>query len=96
VAIDDVGQITVSSQQEGGEVLVVFTDSGRGIPRERLEHVLDFGFDRSANTVKMGFGLPTAHGIVSEHGGEIQIHSELGVGTTVTVRLPLREDDSKL
>lgn len=94
-AIDDVGQIAVSSRHEGGEVLVIVTDSGRGIPRERLKHVLDFGFDRSADTVKMGFGLPTAHGVVREHGGTIQIHSEVGEGTAVTVRLPLREDGSK-
>ena len=88
-AIDGVGQIAISSQQEGSEALVAFADSGRGIPQERLEHILDFGFARSAETVKMGFGLPTAHGIVHEHGGEIQIRSEVGQGTTVIVRLPL-------
>ncbi len=93
-AIDGVGQIAISSQQEGSEVIVAFADSGRGIPQERLERILDFGFARGAETVKMGFGLPTAHGIVHEHGGEIQIRSEVGQGTTVIVRLPLRPDGS--
>ena len=91
-AIERNGQIVVTSRREDGHVALTFADSGRGIPRERLEHILEFGFDRSTETVKMGFGLLTAHSVVSEHGGEIEIHSEVGKGTTVTVRLPLTVD----
>ena len=42
--------------------------------------------------LKWGSALLTAHSVVSEHGGEIEIHSEGGKGTTVTVRLPLTVD----
>ena len=91
-AIEGNGQIVVASRRENGHVALTFADSGRGIPRERLEHILEFGFDRSAETVKMGVGLPTAHSVIREHVGEIEIYIEVGKGTTVTVRLPLTVD----
>ena len=60
------------------------------IPPERLESIFEFGFSASGPRVKMSAGLATAYSIVQEHGGDIEIESEVDVGTTVTVRLPRR------
>jgi two-component system cell cycle sensor histidine kinase PleC len=76
----------------GGELIVSIRDNGCGIPAQHLEKVLEpFGqvedhLTRSADGV--GLGLPIARALVGLHGGELGIISELGVGTTVEVRLP--------
>jgi signal transduction histidine kinase len=67
-------------------------DEGLGIPTQDLPHVFERFFrgtnvpDSSAGT---GLGLSGARQIVQQHGGQIELDSELGVGTRVTIRLPL-------
>jgi signal transduction histidine kinase len=66
-------------------------DSGPGIPLELLEHIFD-RFDRGetdASVPGFGLGLPIAKALAEGQGGTIQIESEVGTGTRVTVLLPL-------
>ncbi len=71
------------------------SDSGVGITAEDLPHVFerfyraDKGRARSSDPGGTGLGLPIAQWIVAQHGGEISIDSTVGMGTTVTVRLPI-------
>ena len=70
----------------GDYVYIVFADSGCGIKKDDLIKVFDPYFTtRESGT---GLGLSTTHSIVSEHGGHIDITSEVGKGTTVTIILP--------
>ena len=75
-----------------GELVVAVRDNGCGIPAQHLEKVLEpFGqvedhLTREAEGA--GLGLPIARALVVLHGGLIAITSEVGVGTTVEVRLP--------
>ncbi len=63
------------------------SDSGPGIPPDKLRRVFDpFYTTKSDGT---GLGLAICHGIVEQHQGEIEVESEEGCGTTVSVRLPL-------
>ncbi len=75
-----------------GEAVVRVTDTGGGIPQEQIESIfLPFEQQEGAFAREhhgAGLGLPIAQGMVRLHGGEIAIESELGVGTTVTLRLP--------
>ena len=78
--------------QFDGHILVRITDTGMGIPRDDIP--LLFGrFFRAGNAHNAavpgaGLGLSIAKGIIEAHGGEIAIASQLGQGTTVSVRLP--------
>ena len=71
-----------------GWVEVEITDTGCGIPPEDLDRVFDPFFTTKPAGKGTGLGLAIGYGIVTEHGGHILVSSEVGKGTTVTVRLP--------
>lgn len=67
-------------------VVLTVTDTGSGIPRSDLDRIFEpFFSTKSGGT---GLGLPTVARIVDDHHGTIEIGSEVGRGTTVTIRLP--------
>lgn len=73
----------------GNYVRVKVRDNGSGIDPEKLDRIFDPFF--TTKTTGRGLGLAAVKGIVSAHLGTIQIDSELGVGTTFTVLLPVTE-----
>ena len=85
------GMITVAIEPAGDHVRVEVRDTGRGIPRDELANVFDPFY-----TTKMagaGMGLTTVHRIVTRHGGEIDIDSQPGQGTSVVLTLPVRQSN---
>jgi signal transduction histidine kinase len=86
--------VRVAQERRGGRdfAIVSVSDEGIGIPREDLPHVFDW-FHRAANAAGIpgsGVGLASAKVIVEKHGGTIDVRSQVGRGTTVTVQLPAR------
>ncbi len=79
--------------QRGGPArryaVVTFADTGAGIAPEHLEHVFDPFFTTKSPGKGMGLGLAVSYGIVEEHGGWLDIESNPGQGTRVTVYLPI-------
>ena len=67
---------------------VSIEDSGRGIAAEDLPRIFDPGFTTRGVGVGTGLGLAICHRIVQEHGGTIDVTSQLGRGATVSLRLP--------
>lgn len=67
-------------------VRVVVSDTGCGIPQENMEHLFTPFFTTKAEGC--GLGLSVVHGIVTEHGGEIDVESVPGTGTSFTVTFP--------
>ena len=87
---EDRGKITVSTRQDGKFVEIRVADTGCGIPRENLTKVFDPFFTTKEVGKGTGQGLAIVHDIVVEkHNGTIDIDSEVGVGTTFIVRLPV-------
>ncbi|MDA1192730.1 MAG: ATP-binding protein [Candidatus Poribacteria bacterium] len=94
---DNLVRNAIEAQSDGGEVRLRLTsgedgvtitvaDKGQGIPPETLERIFDLYFTTKPNG--NGLGLPIVHQIVAEHGGKIDIESEVGQGTTITITLP--------
>jgi two-component system, NtrC family, sensor kinase len=75
-------------KHESEVVVVRIADTGRGIPADHLARVFEPFFTTRAVGEGSGVGLAVCHGIATRMGGTIAIESEVGVGTTVTVRLP--------
>ncbi|OFZ83753.1 MAG: hypothetical protein A2603_01625 [Bdellovibrionales bacterium RIFOXYD1_FULL_55_31] len=75
--------------QVGGRKLVLarIIDSGQGISPEILPRIFDFAFSTSGSG--SGLGLSIAKQIIMSHGGEIEVRSQVGVGTEMIVSLPL-------
>jgi signal transduction histidine kinase len=77
-----------------GILRVTIRDTGEGIRREDLPHVFDPFF--TTKDYGTGLGLSVVHGIVQEHGGQIEVESELKKGTAFHILFPLVRFDSKV
>ena len=89
-AMPEGGTLTVSTSLDGSERLrLQVRDTGHGMPVEVAERIFEPFFTTKAPGKGTGLGLSVAFGIVQEHGGEISVRSAPGLGTTVTILLPL-------
>ncbi len=97
------GHATVKASRDGDTLCVRVSDTGCGIPPEHVAHVFDRFYrvepSRSTRSGRLGLGLALVKSIVALHGGSVEIASEAGRGTLVTLRLPLnppalRTDDN--
>ena len=75
-----------------GKIFIRFKDTGAGIPRENLPKLFDPFFTTKKNGKGVGLGLSVAYGIIQEHGGSIDVQSDVGKGTTFKVELPLKHE----
>jgi PAS domain S-box-containing protein len=83
------GTITVRTHTDGPDIVLEVQDTGSGMPPEVAERVFEQFFTTKAVGSGTGQGLAIAYAIVTDrHGGTISLESELGVGTTFTIRLP--------
>ncbi len=86
------GKLVVSTQTgEDNCVSLKFSDNGAGIAAEHMERIFEPFFTTKVKGT--GLGLAITRQIVEQHHGKIGIESEIGVGTTVEVRLPINRDD---
>ena len=88
-AITGQGEIRVSAVRDGDFVKISITDTGKGIPKEILPRIFDVFF--STKSKGTGLGLSVAYSIVKKHGGDIEVFSEEGKGSTFVVYLPVAE-----
>ena len=70
---------------------IQISDTGVGIPPENLANIFDPGFTTKGVGVGTGLGLSICYKIVQDHRGTIEARSEVGRGSTFTVRLPIGE-----
>ena len=88
------GRVEVCVRADSGQVLLEVSDTGIGIPQSELGRLFQRFFRASSATSReiqgTGLGLAIAKTIVEAHGGTIGVESDVGSGTTFTVRLPAR------
>ncbi|NSW56570.1 MAG: PAS domain S-box protein [Armatimonadetes bacterium] len=97
------GELTVTtryvpSPAGDGNVVIAVTDTGTGISQEDLPRVFEPFFTTKTRLGEpgvsgSGLGLSVSHGIIKAHGGEIRVRSQLGVGTTFELVLPVHPAD---
>ncbi len=90
----DQGEVRLSARAEAGSAVFSVADTGQGIPAEDVPHLFErfYRADKSRSRVqgRNGLGLAICKAIVDAHGGSIEVSSQPGVGSTFTVKLPLK------
>ena len=83
-------RITVTVRGEGDHAVLSVADTGPGIPADDIPHVLARSYRGTdqQTTPGSGIGLAVVSALVQAHGGGVHITSQVGKGTTVTVRVP--------
>ncbi|HET9317579.1 MAG TPA: ATP-binding protein [Vicinamibacteria bacterium] len=84
--------VAIRALEDGSAVTVQVDDDGEGIPEELLGRVFDPFFSTKEDGKGVGLGLAVVYGIVEAHGGEVDVKSTPGQGTTFVVTLPLRPE----
>ena len=85
-------ELRIATRLDGdGHVMITVSDNGAGISPALLGRIWDPFFTTKEEGVGTGLGLSVVHSIVTEHGGVVDVQSELGRGTEFSVRLPAVE-----
>ena len=83
------GTITINMKPNSMDGLrISFSDTGHGIPRDKIEKVLEPFYSTKIKTGSTGLGLSISQGIVEKLGGSITLKSEVGEGTKVVISIP--------
>lgn len=83
------GRLTINTEVKGNEVLVHICDSGHGISPVNIDKIFDPFYTTSTVGKGTGLGLSICYSIVKHHFGSIEVESEVGTGSTFTIKLPL-------
>ena len=83
------GSVELKVVERAHHVLICVSDTGSGVPDDRLDHLLRFHHPSSTGSASLGLGLPLAHAWLTMHGGSLEIDSSRA-GTQVVICLPRR------
>jgi signal transduction histidine kinase len=88
-AVSDHGEVCISTRLDQDSVIVAISDTGSGIPEDYLSRIFDPFFTTKPVGEGTGLGLSISYGIIERHRGTISVESQVGEGTTFTVRIPI-------
>ncbi len=88
-AITQNGTITIKTDVEANQLIIAIQDTGVGIKTKLIERIFDPFFTTKAPGKGSGLGLFIAFNIIKEHNGNIECDSELGIGTSIEITLPV-------
>ena len=88
-AMPEGGTLSVNTASDRETVKIEISDTGIGIKEEHLKRIFESFFTTKESVKGVGLGLSVCYGFVKEHGGDIQVRSEEGSGTTFTIAFPL-------
>jgi len=91
-AIEDRGEIRITTRADNGHVEIRISDTGKGIPPDVLPKIFDPFFTTKGVGKGTGLGLSMAYNIIQRHKGTIDVDSEVGKGTTFIIRLETDPD----
>ncbi len=90
-AIENKGKIFIKSYKQNDQVIIEIQDTGKGISKENLEKIFESGFTTKKCGIGTGLGLSIVKQIIQKHNGSLDVKSNLGKGTTVTIYLPIEQ-----
>ena len=94
-AMPEGGVLRIASKRNGSKVLIEVSDTGVGIPQGNITRIFEPFFTTKEIGKGTGLGLAVCYGILTEHGGSLDVQSTLGVGTTFIISLPAINNDGE-
>jgi len=91
-AMPNGGTLSVATSGDNDNVFVEITDTGTGIREEHLDKIFDSFFTTKGEVKGVGLGLSVCYGFIEDHGGDIEVKSQVGEGTTFTISLPVHTE----
>jgi two-component system NtrC family sensor kinase len=93
-AMEEAGTLSVETRHNtAGELVeIVISDTGCGISTDKMDRIFDPFFTSKASGDGTGLGLSIAYGIITKHRGTISVESEVGKGSSFTIRIPAESD----
>jgi two-component system, NtrC family, sensor kinase len=88
-SMESLGEIAVRSHCDGGNIVVSISDTGCGIPEDKLDRIFEPFYTTKDVGKGTGLGLSIAYDIIKKHGGEIKVESRVGSGTTFRIYIPV-------
>jgi signal transduction histidine kinase len=85
------GDLKIETSADQASVHVRISDTGHGIPLEKISKIFDPFYTTKVAGKGTGLGLSISYGIVREHGGIIEVSSRVGEGTTFLLEFPLEQ-----
>jgi len=90
-AMTNGGTLTVTTGAAGDNIAIDITDTGSGIRKEHIDKIFDSFFTTKGEVKGVGLGLSVCYGFIKDHGGDIEVKSQEGAGTTFTITLPVHD-----
>ncbi len=87
-ATEEQGTITIQSSDDEKNINITVSDTGKGIPEEKLVDLFNPFFTMNDVGGGMGLGLATVYAIIQNHQGKIDVESQLGTGTSFSISIP--------
>jgi signal transduction histidine kinase len=87
------GTLGINLSQSDSIAVIAIQDTGTGIPPENLTRIFDPFFTTKPDGEGTGLGLSVSYGIISNHSGRIDVESEVGLGSTFKIILPMRHPE---
>jgi signal transduction histidine kinase len=91
-ALEGQGTIEIKSEKRANRVVITFSDNGTGIEAKFMAKIFDPFFTTKDVNEGTGLGLSISYSIIQDHGGSLSVNSEMGIGTTFTIELPLNNE----
>ena len=96
-AVPENGEIIIATKNPDiDSIKIEISDNGIGIPEDDMPHIFEPFFSTKHDTSGIGLGLAIVHGIVKSHNGKIEVKSELGKGTTISITITFNQDLRRL
>jgi signal transduction histidine kinase len=93
-AIEERGHVVIATDVFEEKIRCRISDDGIGIPEEHLKDLFTPFFTTKPVGMGTGLGLSISYGIIKDHGGSIDVQSEVGKGTTFTILLPIQHAET--
>ncbi|MBL4898877.1 MAG: GHKL domain-containing protein, partial [Colwellia sp.] len=84
-------QLSIVMKQLGSELIISFTDTGRGMSQETIDKIFEPFFTTKPDGKGTGLGMAISYGIIERHQGRFEVVSQVKDGTTISIHLPLPE-----